>query len=297
MNNFPFKNIKFISFLQIASFIFFIFAVLFANSAFPLEIRSKKEADFIVNNSIFVLYHEIGHLLIAELKIPILGREENAADNFATLQLLSLESEQSNKVLIDSANGWFLSAKNKGSDFISKDQFYGEHSLDVQRAYQIVCLMVGKDPVRFSQLAKVVELDEYRRESCQFDYKLAMESWNKILEPYKNKQPAELKSRIFYDRGERLVVISKLLKERKFLENVANIIGQYDFPNEFNIRAKLCNEANAFYDSWVSELIFCYELTEFFLSIFDENNMAIKLVDNEEAKEEIVNKSKSLGEK
>jgi hypothetical protein len=35
-----------------------------------------------------VLHHEIGHLLINELDLPVLGWEEDAADSLATLMLL-----------------------------------------------------------------------------------------------------------------------------------------------------------------------------------------------------------------
>ena len=36
--------------------------------------------------------------------------------------------------------------------------YYGRHGLNEQRAYQIVCLMVGSDPVRFKALADETKL-------------------------------------------------------------------------------------------------------------------------------------------
>ena len=56
----------------------FLFAIIagLSNPAFAQAQRSGVATEFVVSNSIFILYHEIGHLLISELDIPILGREE-----------------------------------------------------------------------------------------------------------------------------------------------------------------------------------------------------------------------------
>ena len=35
---------------------------------------------FVVGNTLFVLLHELGHVIIDEMKLPVLGREEDAAD-------------------------------------------------------------------------------------------------------------------------------------------------------------------------------------------------------------------------
>ncbi|HBN29834.1 MAG TPA: hypothetical protein DD416_01080, partial [Rhodobacteraceae bacterium] len=38
------------------------------------------QEDYIRANAIFFLYHELGHALIDILKLPVFGREEDAAD-------------------------------------------------------------------------------------------------------------------------------------------------------------------------------------------------------------------------
>ena len=42
----------------------------------------------LVGNMLFVGLHELGHALAGQLRLPILGRAEDAADFFATLALL-----------------------------------------------------------------------------------------------------------------------------------------------------------------------------------------------------------------
>ncbi len=260
--------------------LFFVFIFGFSSFSFAQTEQKDRTNEFVFNNSLFILYHEIGHLLISELDIPILGREENVADNFATLELLKIESDEANNILIDSADGWFLSSVDQNDDIVSNEAFYAEHALDVQRAYQIVCLMIGKNKEAFKQVAVKLEIDELRQESCYYDYILAQESWEKVLKPHKKNVPSDLNIRAFYDRGTGSIAIRKLLQEGKLLENAINgVLREYNFPNKFNLRAKNCGEANAFYDGWVSELLFCYELAEYFEAIFNEDSLAIKLSD------------------
>jgi hypothetical protein len=41
--------------------------------------------EFVTGNMLFVALHELGHALVGQLRLPVLGREEDAADYFATL--------------------------------------------------------------------------------------------------------------------------------------------------------------------------------------------------------------------
>jgi hypothetical protein len=59
-------------------------------------------------NLLFVLLHELGHVAITQMGLPVLGKIEDAADTFATLMLLRIGSEFSHRVLADAAEGWFL---------------------------------------------------------------------------------------------------------------------------------------------------------------------------------------------
>jgi len=235
-----------------------------------INVNADRE-EFALNNSIFVLYHEIAHLLIAKLDIPILGREENAADNFATLMLMRADTEQTDNVLIDSAMGWFSYDENDESESYSDDDLYGEHSLDIQRAFQIVCLMVGGDPETFSGIADDVGLDRDRQDSCEDNFNQMSKSWDIVLAPYINDEPKKLDVNIIYDRGYGLVSAGKLLQKNRFFENaVDNILRKYTLPIQPTMRGKECHEANAYYDSWTGEILFCYELVDEFRALYKE---------------------------
>src|ERR1041384_1587800 len=60
---------------------------------------------FVVGNLVFVLLHEVGHVLITELGLPVLGREEDAADAYASIKILSMKDEFSDPVLAAAAKG------------------------------------------------------------------------------------------------------------------------------------------------------------------------------------------------
>ena len=136
-----------------------------------LSSEAKRQlVEFVTGNTLFVVAHELGHGLINEMHMPVLGREEDAADSFAIVTALSMGPWFSDRVLMEVTKGWFLSAKRdkKQGNTLT---FYGEHSLDLQRAYNIVCLMVGSDPEKYKTLAEDTELPEARQDSCVYEWK------------------------------------------------------------------------------------------------------------------------------
>src|SRR6476660_4158442 len=78
------------------------------------EQQRRDLIEFVAGNVIFATVHEVGHMLISEMALPVLGREEDAADAFAVITGLNLGNTFSDRVLTASAHGWFMSeARNK----------------------------------------------------------------------------------------------------------------------------------------------------------------------------------------
>jgi hypothetical protein len=73
------------------------------------EQQRRDIIEFVVGNVIYAVVHEIGHMLVSELVLPVLGHEEDAADAFAILTALQLGNKFSDRVLSEAARGWFLS--------------------------------------------------------------------------------------------------------------------------------------------------------------------------------------------
>src|SRR5215471_13717641 len=185
----------------------------------PLKFR-QQIVEFVIGNILFAMLHELGHVAIVEMELPVVGKEEDAADSFAAVRLIRLGSEFSHRVLVEAAKGWFLSVRR---DKASGDEvdFYDTHGLDQQRAYQIVCFMVGADPVQFKDLAKETKLPEDRQKSCAGDYSKALASWELVLNPHR-RSADQPKTKIDYayggGKGERLESIAQGVRSLQLLE-------------------------------------------------------------------------------
>src|SRR2546423_1584629 len=96
--------------------------------------------EFVIGNMLFVAFHEMGHAVVYQMGLPVLGMDEDAADSFATLALLRVGTEFSYNVLVQSSRGWFLRDR-RDRKLGSMLAFYDEHGLDKQRAFRIICVM------------------------------------------------------------------------------------------------------------------------------------------------------------
>ena len=224
--------------------------------------------EFAVNNTWFVLYHELGHMLIDQLGIPVLGREEDAVDNIATYALLELGTDQADQALLDATYGWVLS--DSLVDEFANDDFYDEHSLDLQRAYSITCLIVGNDPQGFADAADYMEMAPERQESCANDYAQVSSSIGALLSPYAGTG-ADI-SVVYDDGGADYGWAEESLRTSGILETTAeDIASHFALPNPITIHATTCGEENAFYDPDAREVSICYELVDsYFVMIADD---------------------------
>jgi hypothetical protein len=84
----------------------------------------------VVGNTLFVLLHEIGHVHINEMKLPVLGREEDAADTYAALTMLKIGTNFSERVLVEASKGWFLNGR-RDQQTNATPLYYDEHDLSL----------------------------------------------------------------------------------------------------------------------------------------------------------------------
>jgi len=242
------------------------------------QILADRELDetvrYVINNSLFTMYHEVGHLLVDKLDWPVLSREEDVADNFATFTLLSQRRRSFQQALKDAALGWKLEDEFYGGERDDSD-YYALHSLDLQRAFQIVCMMVGEDRDTFYTTAQEWGIERSRQATCQDDYAQISRSFEGLL-----KASPETGGRanvtIDYERaGPNLSLAYKTLRESRLLESIAeDLRNNYGLTQDIRITASRCEEANAFYDTDTSEIIICYELlADYFTTINRYNAM------------------------
>jgi hypothetical protein len=222
--------------------------------------------EFILGNTIFAMGHEMGHGLINEMSLPVLGREEDAADSFATVNALKVSSSFSERVLIEAGRGLLLSAKRdkkEGNALV----FYDEHGLDPQRAYSMICLMVGSSPDKYRQLAKDTKLPEDRQKSCVYDWRNTAWSWNEMLNKHLRGDKPKTAVKVAYEDTKKYAAQAHVLRAMGLLEMLsAHAADRWAWPNPITIEARSCGMANA---RWSQRtLTLCYELVDEFIELY-----------------------------
>jgi hypothetical protein len=245
----------------------------------------KDLVEFVVGNMLFATLHEMGHAHVQEMGLPVLGREEDAADAYAVIALLKVGTDVSHNVLIQAAKGWFLSdARNQKEGYPLA--FYDEHGLDRQRAYQIVCLMVGSDPETFSDLADQVKMPEDRQGTCQGDYSNALWSWETVLKPHLRApdQPKQKISVSYGPAGEH-AAIAEALRTTGMMEMLANYAGQrFVWRRPIGFDVKSCGDPNLSWDLSIQKIVVCYEMAQEFAQLYRGYNQAYKMGPDKAAK-------------
>jgi hypothetical protein len=227
------------------------------------DAKRRDMVHFVIGNLLFVLLHEMGHVTISEMGLPVLGREEDAADGFATVSMIWMKNAFSDRVLVAAAKGWFYSDRRNQARRIPVT-FYDSHSLDRQRAYQIVCLMVGADPERFGELADQTGLPEDRQTECQADFSNADWSWTKALKDHRRTtQPSTTLPVRYGSAGENLEVFARIMQSVALLEVLAQRFSdKYVWRAPFTIEAKTCGRSHAQWNLANRTVTLCYELAE-----------------------------------
>ncbi|WP_404404334.1 DUF4344 domain-containing metallopeptidase [Pelagibacterium halotolerans] len=242
--------------------------------------NAQREAaiEFTLNNSRHVLLHEIGHLFVDQLKLPVLGREEDAVDTMATLVILNEQPEAAHQILVDTVDGWLYSEKTRPVRGYTNADFYGMHSLDIQRSFAIACLMVGSDYETYSTYATRIGMPIDRQKSCEEDHEVAEFGWQQVLAPHTRKDVFGANVAVEYRSDERTYRdIAAILRESGVLEEAADwVTKNYVLPRPVRITAEVCGEANAFYVPDERRVILCYEWADSFYSMFVEEIMPIR---------------------
>jgi hypothetical protein len=116
---------------------------------------------------VFVLLHESGHAIFNYLQVPILGREEDAADHFAGYFLLRAGKAVARRALAGAA---WMYKHDSGARKIDESDFADVHGLDAQRLYNVLCMAYGSDPDGYRSLVDKGHLPRDRAEGCADEY-------------------------------------------------------------------------------------------------------------------------------
>jgi Putative metallopeptidase len=232
--------------------------------------RLRGVAEFTTGNVLYVLLHEMGHAVIDDRYLYVLGREEDAADSFSTMSMLNIGGAFSRSVLEAAAKGWFYADARERANG-RRVEYYDAHGLDSQRAYQIVCLMVGSDPDKFKGLADRTKMPEERQGTCQGDYNTASWSWNKALDPYRGSGTQQtVPFKVFYGAAAgSLEAYAGFLRSMRLLETTAEHAGdQFSWSAPITLAAQSCGDPNAHWNHPSRTIVLCYEMAAEFAQLY-----------------------------
>lgn len=142
--------------------------------------------DAIAGPAAEVVLHEAAHAVFDMLKIPVLGRAEDAADTFAAYVLLNLGKENARRAMRAIAIMYYREAKEetKPGKPRSRTVFADEHGLAAQRFYNLLCIAYGGYPDLFQVVIEKGYLPKERSEGCGAEYRQLDHALKRLLAPH-----------------------------------------------------------------------------------------------------------------
>jgi hypothetical protein len=135
---------------------------------------------FAADVTLHVVLHELGHAVIREFDLMVLGNEETMADAFATHMLTEHFPERAHAAIAARVTSLMIEA-----DEVPRDQWSvrGEHDNDARRAYQIAALAIAADSQKYASVAEIVGMSEKDIRQAR-DYGADIHrAWRRTLSP------------------------------------------------------------------------------------------------------------------
>lgn len=134
-----------------------------------------------IDTLMHTLLHEAGHALVFDNRIPVLGKEEDAVDNLATLLMIKYVDEGA-KAAINAATMFDYESQD-GNAFYEYSEYIDEHSFELQRYFSTLCLVYGSNPQLFDELLDEIEQDslQEKQQTCVATYHDIDDNWHYYL--------------------------------------------------------------------------------------------------------------------
>lgn len=148
-----------------------------------------------------VFLHEVGHAVFDYNHVPILGREEDAADQFAAYFWLQSDRGDARRLL---AGVVYEYARDAAAHTEKKNPFADAHGLPMQRFYNVLCLAYGSDPKQFEQAVTDGRLPAERADGCEDEYAQVKRAMTALIGPYIDESLAKrVRSKQWFNLDER----------------------------------------------------------------------------------------------
>ena len=141
-------------------------------------------SDAIFGAIIDTLLHEAAHGIFDILEIPVLGREEDAADFFSAYTVLQFSPEDARRLFEGVAFMFASEARAAFDKPFGVGAYAGEHRLAPQRYFDYLCVAYGSAPQTFAKAVGDGGLPPWRHDSCIEEFTLLKRSFDKLIGPH-----------------------------------------------------------------------------------------------------------------
>lgn len=139
--------------------------------------------DTVVGPFVDVVLHEVGHAVFDFWQTPILGREEDAADQFSAYIMLQFSKDEARRLILGNAYQYKVDVQSgRYPDALRK--FADVHGTPQQRFFNVLCLAYGADPALFADFIEKDFLPKDRAEGCEEEYKQVARAFRALINPH-----------------------------------------------------------------------------------------------------------------
>ncbi|PJI92737.1 putative metallopeptidase DUF4344 [Yoonia maricola] len=182
------------------------------------------------NVLLHVIAHEIGHALIREFDLPILGPEEALADDFATVLINTMLPDRAEVIITDYAT--FLAADQ------TEASLFSEYNDDVKRGARAVCMTYGYAPDRHAALAAQFGLDGDLATACADSAPEVFRSWRRTLAPLMMPSTAPVTEvGLDFDDSD----IAVFLADSEVMAIAEGLLQQFDWHSRITLSIRACD--------------------------------------------------------
>jgi len=136
--------------------------------------------DAVIGPLVQIFFHEVAHAVFDMLKLPVFGREEDAADLVAAYMLVRLGKEEARRMIGGVALMYARQTKEQNEKL---NAYWSAHSLPAQRFYNFVCIGYGAYPDVFEAVSKDY-LPEARAKNCANEYRQIAYAFKTLIGPH-----------------------------------------------------------------------------------------------------------------
>ena len=154
-------------------------------------------ADALVGPFMDTFLHEAAHAMFDLLKIPVLGKEEDAADLVSAYLMLQFPAHEKRGLILGAAYSYASELNVRSARDLNRPRlrfgrhasFANDHSTPAQRLYSLLCMAYGADKELFAPVVERGYLPKDRAEMCDDEYEQIDFAYRTLIAPHQDAPP------------------------------------------------------------------------------------------------------------